>query len=446
MSDTYKGMTYLKNKLNTLKADVKEKYLYYSSNDNTPTNSQVIPASIRSAYISKIDWCARAVDALADRLIFREFKHDDFNVTEIFNANNSDIFFDGAIQSALIGSCCFVYIAPNGVDLPKLQIIEAARATGVIDPTTNLLEEGYAVLKADDYENPLIEAYFTKEKTEFYYKGKRKPETILNPTGHCLLVPIIHRPDAIRPFGRSRISKASMYWHSAAKRTLERAEITADFYSFPQKYVLGLDDTAEPLEQWQATISTMLTFTESDSGNKPSVGQFQASSMTPFIDNLKMLAAGFAGSSGLTLDDMGFPSEQPSSVEAIKAAHENLRAAARKAQRSFASGFLNVAYVAACLRDEIKYERQAFGKLEIKWLPLFEADSSTLNIIGDGAIKLNQAIPDYLTPDIVYDLTGIGGAKNNGKDSDRLSTLFNKGDINGVPKGDKEQSESAETS
>lgn len=420
MSENYKGLPYLRRKLTSLRPKIEEKYMYYASNDTTINKSQVIPASIRSAYTSKIDWCARAVDALADRIIFREFKHDDFNVTEIFNANNSDIFFDGAIQSALIGSCCFVYIAHNGVELPKLQIINSSRATGIIDPTTNLLEEGYAVLKVDDYGNPLTEAYFTKEKTEFYYKGKRKPETILNPTGHCLLVPIIHRPDAVRPFGRSRISNAAMYWHSAAKRTLERAEITADFYSFPQKYVLGLDTDAEPLEQWRATISTMLTFTENESGNKPTVGQFQTSSMTPFIDNLKMLASGFAGASGLTLDDMGFPSEQPSSVEAIKAAHENLRAAARKAQRSFASGFLNVAFIATCLRDEFKYERQVFSKLEIKWLPLFEADSSTLNIIGDGALKLNQAIPNYLTSDIVEDLTGIKS-----KTSNKKTNLFN---------------------
>ena len=420
MSENYKGLPYLRRKLTSLRPKIEEKYMYYASNDTTINKSQVIPASIRSAYTSKIDWCARAVDALADRIIFREFKHDDFNVTEIFNANNSDIFFDGAIQSALIGSCCFVYIAHNGVELPKLQIINSSRATGIIDPTTNLLEEGYAVLKVDDYGNPLTEAYFTKEKTEFYHKGKRKPETILNPTGHCLLVPIIHRPDAVRPFGRSRISNAAMYWHSAAKRTLERAEITADFYSFPQKYVLGLDTDAEPLEQWRATISTMLTFTENESGNKPTVGQFQTSSMTPFIDNLKMLASGFAGASGLTLDDMGFPSEQPSSVEAIKAAHENLRAAARKAQRSFASGFLNVAFIATCLRDEFKYERQVFSKLEIKWLPLFEADSSTLNIIGDGALKLNQAIPNYLTSDIVEDLTAIKS-----KTSNKKTNLFN---------------------
>ena len=62
-------------------------------------------------------------------------------------------------------------------------------------------------------------------------------------------------------------------------------------------------------------------------------GQFTAASMTPFVEQLKMAAAGFAGETGLTLDDLGFVSDNPSSVEAIKASHENLRLAGKAAQR-----------------------------------------------------------------------------------------------------------------
>ncbi|MUG33597.1 hypothetical protein GB996_12530, partial [Psychrobacter sanguinis] len=77
-------------------------------------------------------------------------------------ANNPDIFFDTAIQSALIASCCFVYIMPGTEDgLPKMQVIEASKATGILDPTTFLLTEGYAVLESDSNGNPTLEAYFT---------------------------------------------------------------------------------------------------------------------------------------------------------------------------------------------------------------------------------------------------------------------------------------------
>ncbi len=55
--------------------------------------------------------------------------------------------------------------------------------------------------------------------------------------------------------------------------------------------------------------------------------------MAPYVEQLKMLASLFAGETGLTLDDLGFSTENPSSVEAIKAQHENLRLKARKAQK-----------------------------------------------------------------------------------------------------------------
>ena len=290
----------------------------------------------------------------------------------------------------------------------RLQVIESSNATGIIDPITGLLVEGYAVLARDDYGQPILEAYFEPNATHFIPKDQ-EPYSVTNTANIPLLVPVIHRPDAVRPFGRSRITRAGMYYQKYAKRTLERADITAEFYSWPQKYIIGLDPDAEPLEKWKATISSLLTISASDTGEKPSIGQFTTASMTPFTEQLKTAAAGFAGEMGLTLDDLGFVSDNPSSVEAIKASHENLRLAGRKAQRSLGAGFLNVAYVAACLRDEFHYERSQFVKTTVKWEPLFEADANMMTMIGDGALKLNQALPGYISAETIRDLTGIAG-------------------------------------
>lgn len=368
-----------------------------------------IPKELSAQYRAILGWCAKGVDSLADRLVFREFENDDFEVNGIFEENNPDVFFDSAILSSLIASCSFVYISKDENDDVKLQVIEATNATGIIDPITGLLTEGYAVLERDENKNAILEAHFLPDRTDYYYKDKRTNFSIPNVTQHPLLVPIIHRPDAVRPFGRSRITRSGMYWQSNAKRTLERADVTAEFYSFPQKYVTGLSDDAEPMESWKATVSSMLQFTKDEDGDKPSLGQFTTPSMSPFTEQLRTAAAGFAGETGLTLDDLGFVSDNPSSVEAIKASHENLRLAGRKAQRSLGSGFLNVAYLAACLRDDFAYQRYQFNKTIPKWEPLFEADASMLSMIGDGAIKLNQAIPEFMSKETIRDLTGIKG-------------------------------------
>lgn len=306
----------------------------------------------------------------------------------------------------MIASCAFVYISMGDEGYPRLQVIEASNATGILDPITGLLREGYAVLDRDDKGKPTLEAHFLRDRTDFY-NGNDLVDTRSNPADVPLLVPIIHRPDAVRPFGRSRITRACMYYQGHAKRTLERADITAEFYSFPQKYIVGLSQTAEPMDKWKATISSMLQFTKDEDGDAPKLGQFTSTSMSPFTEQLKTLASSFAGETGLTLDDLGFVTDNPSSAEAIKASHETLRVTARKAQRCFGSGFLNVGYVARCLADDYNYVRNQFYLTKAKWYPVFEPDMAALSGVGDAAIKINQAVPDYFNKDNLSDFTGL---------------------------------------
>lgn len=405
-----KGVEYLRNKLGRHKRRVDLRYKQYDMKHQDLDVGITIPPEIRSRYKAVLGWSAKGVDSLADRLVFREFGNDNFELNEIFNMNNPDTFFDSAVLSAMIASCCFVYISKGEEDIPRLQVIEASNATGIIDPITGLLTEGYAVLERNEQSQPSLEAYFIVGRTDYYADGKFS-YSISNTVNYPLLVPIIHRPDAVRPFGRSRITRAGMYYQRYAKRTLERADITAEFYSFPQKYVTGISQEAEPMETWKATISSMLQFTKDGEGDSPKLGQFTTPSMSPFTEQLRTAAAGFAGETGLTLDDLGFVSDNPSSVEAIKASHENLRLAGRKAQRSLGSGFLNVGYLSACLRDDFPYLRSQFYETEVKWEPLFEADASALSVMGDGVIKINQSIPGYITSETIRDMTGIKGGE-----------------------------------
>ena len=404
-----KGIEYLRNKLNTHLRRVNLRYKEYDMKHQEYDEGITIPAELRYKYRATLGWCSKAVDSLADRLVFREFEDDIFELNEIFKMNNPDIFFDSAILSALIASCCFVYISSGEEEIPRIQVIEASNATGIIDPITGLLTEGYAVLKRDEQGKAEIEAYFEPYKTTILQNNSSM--VFNHKVPHPLLVPIIHRPDAVRPFGRSRITRAAMYYQKYAKRALERSDVTAEFYSYPQKYILGMESDAEQFDKWQATVSSMLRIDKDSEGDKPVVGQFTTSSMSPFTEQLRTAAAGFAGETGLTLDDLGFVSDNPSSAEAIKASHETLGVMARKAQRCLGSGFLNVGYLAICLRDNYPYLRNQLINVKVKWEPVFAADASTLSLIGDGAIKINQAIPGYFDEDSVRDLTGIRGSK-----------------------------------
>lgn len=411
MAIVYKGIEYLRAKLATKQVGVSRRYGYYEMKYLAHDPSPLIPLELKDAYKSILGWCGKSVDALADRLMFNGFEDetDYFDMNGIFDQNNKDILFDSAILGALISSCDFIYISADENGFPRLQVIDGYNATGEIDPITNMLTEGYAVLQRDEYGAVLTEAYFTIGNTDIITKGNRSVVTDSYPNNapYALLVPIIYRPDARRVFGHSRISRASMDLMDKARNTITRAEVSAEFYAFPQKYVVGISQDAEPMDAWKATISAMLQFTKDEDGDHPIVGQFQTASMTPHHEQLKMYASAFAGETGLTLNDLGFETDNPSSADAIRAGHENLRLLARKAQRTFGTGFLNAGYLAACVRDKQSYKRTEIYQSKARWLPIFEPDASSLSGLGDAINKLQQSFPEYITEKKLESLTGI---------------------------------------
>lgn len=403
-----KGIGYLKRKLAVKRVRVQLRYNFYDMKYHVGYISNLIPTELQR-FSSTLGWCAKSVDTLANRLIFDGFENDDFQIGSIFEQNNPDVMPDDAALSALIGSCSFIYIGRDASGYPTMQVIDGSNATGEIDRITNMCTEGYAVLERDEYDAPTLEAYFRPYRTDYYRNGVLAPElTFEHKAPYALLVPIIYRPDAKRPFGHSRISRCCMDTVCAAFRTLARSEVSSEFYSFPQRYVLGLSEDAEKIDnKVKAAMSAFLDFRQDEDGKSPTVGQFPQQSMAPFSEQLRTLAAIFAGETDLTLDDLGFSNGNPLSFEAIKASHEALRLTARKAQRTFGTGFLNAGYLATCVRDSFTYQRAAFVDTKPVWQPIFEPDAAALGAIGDAIYKINQAVPDYIGEKAVHSMTGL---------------------------------------
>ena len=403
----YKGIGYLKNKLALKRTRTLLRYGYYEMKNLTFDFGISSPPDLRY-WNSCVGWCAKGVDALADRLDFHGFREDVFDLQQIYDLNYGASLVDSAVLGALICSCSFISISEDETGFPRMEVIDGSDATGIIDQTTGMLNEGYAVLERDGYGNVRREAYYTYEYTA-YYEGGELVDVRENKATYPLLVPIIFRPDAKRPFGHSRISRACMSLTGSALRTIKRSEISAEFYSFPQKWVTGVDDSAEEsFDKWAAAMSAMMRFTLNEDGSDHvKVGQFSQQAMTPHLDQLRMFASLFSAETGLTLDDLGFPSANPSSAEAIKATHENLRLTAKKAAKIFGAGLINAGFLAACVRDNFKWQRSQLYMTKAIWAPAFPADVSMLGAIGDAVGKMQTAYPDFITQDKLFELTGI---------------------------------------
>lgn len=407
---TLNGYEYLMAQLRKKEPRVRLRYRYYDQKVVARDFRISTPPDLLDLNV-KVGWATTAVDSLANRLKVRSVTDPRYKVETLFATNNPDIIFRSAIVSALIASCSFAYIYKDAAGAVRIQIIDAANATGTIDPVTYLLTEGVAVLDRGLNGEPVRTAYFEPGRTTIYTIGDRErvidQQELDNSVAHPLLVPIIYRPDASRPFGHSRISRAGMNYIDEAARTLKRSEVSAEFYSFPQRWVTGLEQDFDQLDKWRASMSAMMQFEKDSNGDSPKLGQFTQQSMDPHVNQLRMFASMFAGETGLTLDDLGFVSDNPSSSEAIKASHETLRLMARAAQDDFRTAIINIVYTAMCLQDGVDYTRETFANLSVKWEPAFEPDMAAIGNIGDAILKINQAVPGTLDKNVVRDLTGL---------------------------------------
>jgi hypothetical protein len=422
----------LMNKLRLKQNRVNLKYRYYEQKFSPNIKSLSRITHLNNLRLV-LGWCTKAVDVLANRLIPTTWDNDNFNISNIYNMNNPDTLYRASVQSALISGCSFISITPDIENInennPTLTVYDGASATGFIDTSTGFLTSGIAILSYDELGSVKTYAEFYPDRTDYYEIGTGKdPISIKNNTGVPLLVPIINQPTARRPFGISRITRACMNLVDGAIRTLLRQELSAEYFSFPQRYLLGADQSLKDFEdkddltRFKSSLSTLLTISkgEGDTGNMQ-IGEFQRPSMSPFNEQVKMLACLFSGETALSLQELGFNDGNPSSADAIENSREPLILQANACIKTFTQGFKNVGILASSVRDNTAYNRSAFTDVNLNWLPVFRPNLSAL---GDGILKLNQAIDGFINTHNLEILTGIK--------SDTVNDENNNDDILGV--------------
>ena len=137
-------------------------------------------------------------------------------------------------------------------------------------------------------------------------------------------------------------------------RTLLRSEIAAEFFSAPQRYLLGADmeafedENGELKPGWESIIGHLLVASRpvDDNGNtsesNPVAGQFAQASMEPHAAELRSVATMF-----IPVNYLGIVQDNPASADAIRAAESDLISVAESAQNDFAAAWAEVAILAA---------------------------------------------------------------------------------------------------
>src|SRR5690625_4620119 len=376
---------------------------YYDGKNRLRDLGISIPPQLK-AVETVVGWPAKAVDALAHRVVFDGFvlpgdQEDPYGLSAAFQENEMQMALPQAITSALIHAVAFISVTHGDTEAGQPEVLVQARSgmygTGIWDRSTRSLRAALSVSDVDANGVPTEMVMHLPDRVGHIVRsaaGRWSAAWRRNPVGRVLVEPLVYRPDLDRPFGRSRISRPVMSITDEAVRTVLRTEVSAEFYTAPQRYALGLEEDAFGDEGpgWLSILGRMFTVGRDENGDLPTVGQFPQQSMQPHNEHLRMIAARFAGESSLPLGSLGIVQDNPDSAEAIYAAKEDLVIEASDAGTAFGTRLVRVGQNIVMLRDGLTQAPE-----ELRWLQANWQNPATPSVVSaaDAVVKQVAAVP-----------------------------------------------------
>lgn len=306
------------------------KYRYYNGK-NTLKDLQIsIPPMLRDVE-TVVGWPQKAVDTMAVRSRFDGFTATDADtqaiLDDIAQRSRLRIKYRQAVQSALIHSCCFATVTVDEDGEPLIDLYSAENAAARWDFSKGRIAYGIVIHEFNDGQPVLITLHASdavihaRLTASGYWEWTGEAISMGRPTMESLA----YRPTYRRPFGQSRITRAVMSITDSAVREALRTEISAEFFTSPQKYLLGADpDAFANKPMWEAYIGNIFAVGRDENGQTPQFGQLSQGSMQPHTDYMRALAARLSGETNIPISTLGIVHDQPASAEAIYAASEPL--------------------------------------------------------------------------------------------------------------------------
>ena len=368
-----------------------------------------IPPDLRRVE-TVVGWPAKAVDMLAARSLFDGFITKDGAQNEtlgrILTDNQFKVLYRQAVTSQLINSVAFFTVSKGLAGEPSTLIscYSAHDAAAIWDGRKKRIKAGLTVALRDEQGNPLTYYLYTDEAVvEITDSGARYYP---HKQGRPLMEAIRYAPTIDRPFGKSRISRAVMSITDSAVRAALRTEVAAEFFTTPQKYLLGADETVfRDHSKWEAYTGTIFAISKDEDGDTPQFGQLSQMSMQPHIDYIRSLASRFAGETGIPVSSLGVIHDNPASAEAIYAAKEDLVIEANMLNQTNAEALKNLALLALATERNVSI---AELDEEEKSIQAKFKDASMPSIVSqsDAMIKQASVLPWIGETEVALEMLG----------------------------------------
>lgn len=373
---------------------------YYKGEVKPVTTDSSMPKDLVDLNIV-MGWGGKCVDVLANRSVLAGFDGENADaMADIVTLGSLVEIYEQAVTSELTDSCAFLTVSKGLAGEPDVIVSahSALDAAAIWDERKKRIKAGICVVDIDVDSSGLRVPTWVNMYTDDYTYSCRNvgnswiAEKVANPFGRPLMEPLRYRPSLTRPFGKSRINRTVRSLIDRALCVGARTEITATFYTWPMRYLLGVDKkTAVEMSKRKVEMyaDSMLLVTPNKNGDVPQLGQLSQMTMQPHIDHLEMLGKQFASEACIPLDEVGIVFDNPTSSEAMFAAQQRLIVEAEHVNRMNGIALGNIARMALGAVGAADF---AAADITPRFADVLRP-SKAAN--ADFAIKVNSAVPAY---------------------------------------------------
>lgn len=396
---------------------------YYEGTSGLSDLGISIPPALRNLEVA-LGWPAKAVNSLSQRIqmegyVLPDTTPSDWGIDVIQFENRLDVEAPQVHQSTILHGCSFLatFLGDTSRGEPEVvvQTFPATHATGLYNPTTRSLGAALLILEEDEVDPRRVIALFPHAVYDMRRDGYGwQVEGYTNTLGRVPVELQAFSPSLTRPFGKSFLSRDMMAITDHAMRTVARAEVGSEFFTAPQRYILGaddemfLDENGNPLGAWDLMMGRLLGVPYNEESEvMPQVGSFPQQSMQPYTDQLRTYAGLFSGASGLPVTSLGIVSDNPASAEGVHAVREDLLVTARDATNGFTPSWVRTMQTAVQLKNNLTEVPDELKRLTVRW-----ADPATpsRSAAADAAMKLVSSGILPADSDVALEMVGLSNA------------------------------------
>lgn len=408
--------------LDTLRKKTRRNLLrsaYYDGKRAIKDFTAVVPPQYHRMGIT-LGWNAKAVDLLArrcnlDAFTWADGEINDLGMREVWDENSLRTESNQVITSSLEHSTAFVVTTQGGNGEPKglMQFLDATQATGRWNARTRRLDSFLAITgrKADRITK--LALYLPNVVYQGNLVDGGWEVHVQRHTWGVPADPLPYHPRLKRPFGSSRISRATMSLQDAAVRALIRLEGHMDVYSFPEVWMLGADQgifknaDGSIKASWQVMLGRIKGIPDDDMAENPraDVKQFQAASPEPHLADLNALAKLFARESQLPDTALAITDvSNPTSAESYDASQYEIIAEAEGATDDWSVGMARAIRRTLAIRNGLREIPDEWLTIQPRWRnPRFLSRSAE----ADAGSKQVSAVPWLADTEVGLELLGL---------------------------------------